>query len=300
MTEPPGAGPSAVDARDRAARVRRVLQVVLWLNLAVVGVKAGVWLLSGALSVLAEVGHSSLDAVNNVFALTLARVAGRAPDEDHPYGHQKFETLGALALVGVLSVMVFELLQQAVTTLATGRHHSGDIGPLALGLLGLGLAAGIAITRYESRMGKRLGSDLLLADAAHTRADVLTTVAVLVGLVAIRMGYPVADPVATIVVAGLIAHTGWEIVRETVPVLVDTRAVAPERIEAVALEVDGVRSAYQIRSRGRPGEIFAELTIAVDAALDVAHSHEMADEVERSVAAAIVAREVVVHVEPWE
>lgn len=289
-----------LDSRQRAAQVRKVLRLVLWMNVAVIVVKVAVWILSGALSVLAEVGHSSLDAANNVFALTLARVAAQAPDEDHPYGHHKFETLGALALVGVLSIMVFELLRQAVMTLATGQHHAGEVGPGALTLMTLGLVAGIAITRYESRVGKRLGSDLLLADAAHTRADVLTTVAVLVGLVAIRMGFPMADPVATIVVAGLIAHTGWEIVQETVPVLVDSRAVPREHIEAVALDVEGVQSAYGIRSRGRPGDIFAELTIAVDASLDVLRSHDIADRVERDVALAIVAREVVVHVEPWE
>lgn len=285
---------------ERALRVRRVLRLVLWLNLGVVVLKVAVWLLSGALSVLAEVGHSSLDAANNVLALALARVAGQAPDADHPYGHRKFETLGALVLVGVLSVMVFELLKQAIVTLVTGVPRAVEVGPWALGLMGVSVLVGLAITRYESRQGKRLGSDLLLADAAHTRADVLTTAAVLLGLLAIRLGYPVADPLATIVVAGLIAHTGWEIVQETVPVLVDTRAVQPERIEAVALDVEGVRSAYGIRSRGRPGDIFAELTIAVDASLDVMRSHDIADRVERDVAAAIVAREVVVHVEPWE
>jgi cation diffusion facilitator family transporter len=289
-----------LEPAQRAAQVRRVLRLVLWLNVAVVLVKLTVWLLSDALSVLAEVGHSSLDAVNNVFALTLARVAARGPDEDHPYGHHKFETLGALALVGVLSVTVFELLRRAVSALVTGVHPTGTVGPWALGLMVLGLAAGIGITRYESRVGKRLGSDLLLADAAHTRADVLTTLAVLIGLVAIRLGHPIADPLATVVVAGLIGYTGWEIVQESVPVLVDTRAVPRERIEGVALDVNGVQSAYGIRSRGRPGEIFAELTIAVDATLDVARSHDIADRVEREVAEAIAAREVVVHVEPWE
>jgi cation diffusion facilitator family transporter len=165
--------------------------------------------------------------------------------------------------------------------------------------MGFSVLAGIAITRYESRVGRRLGSDLLLADAAHTRSDVFTTLAVLVGLVAIRMGYPVADPVATILVAVLIAYTGWDIVKESVPVLVDSRAVEPGRIEGLALQVEGVRSAYQIRSRGRRGERFAELTIAVAPDLDVATSHAMADEVEHRIATALGAREVVVHVEPW-
>lgn len=283
---------------ERVREIRRVLRLVLWLNLVVVGIKVAVWALSGALAVLAEVFHSSLDAVNNLFALALARVAARAPDEDHPYGHHKFETLGALALVGVLSITVFELLQRGVAQLASGSYGSGEVSGLALGLMAFSLMVGVAVTTYEARMGRRLRSDLLMADAAHTRSDVLTTLAVLVGLVAIRGGYPLADPVAAILVALIIAHTGWGIVRETVPVLVDSRAVDPERIECVACGVHGVRSAYGIRSRGRPGDRFAELTIGVDPTLDVATSHAMADEVERRVARELGAREVVVHVEP--
>ena len=282
----------------RALEVRRVLRLVLWMNLAVIGVKLGVWGLSHALAVVAEVFHSSLDATNNLFALALARVAAQEPDDDHPYGHTKFETLGALALVGVLSITVFELVQHAILRAMAGQYPPTDISPWAVALMGFSLVAGIGITRYESRVGRRLGSDLLLADAAHTKSDVFTTLAVLVGLVAIRMGYPAADPVATIVVALLIAHTGWGIVKETVPVLVDSRAVDPARIEALALGVEGVFSAYHIRSRGRRPERFAELTIAVAPDLDVATSHAMADEVERRVSEALGAREVVVHVEP--
>lgn len=284
----------------RAAEVRRVLLMVLWMNLAVVAVKLGVWGLSHALSVVAEMFHSSLDAANNLFALTLARIAAREPDDDHPYGHTKFETLGALALVGVLSITVFELVQHAIVRAVSGQYAQSNISPWALVLMGLSVVAGIAITRYEAKVGRRLGSDLLLADAAHTKSDVYTTIAVLAGLVAIRMGYPAADPVATILVAILIAHTGWDIVKETVPVLVDSRAVEPGRIEELALGVDGVHAAYQIRSRGRRGERFAELTIAVSPELSVAASHAMADEVERRVADSLGARDVVVHVEPWD
>ncbi|GMV06194.1 MAG: hypothetical protein AMXMBFR53_24700 [Gemmatimonadota bacterium] len=287
------------DPSARAREVRRVLHLVLWLNVTVVVVKVVVWALSGALSVMAEVFHSSLDATNNLFALALARVAAQAPDEDHPYGHQKFETLGALALVGILSITVFELVQHAILRAMAGVYPAADVSPWALGLMALSLVAGVAITRYEYAAARRLGSDLLMADAAHTRSDVLTTLAVLVGLGAIRAGYPLADPVATILVALLIAHTGWGIVRETVPVLVDSRAVEPDRIEGLARDVKGVRAAYGIRSRGRRGERFAELTIAVDRSLDVASSHAIADEVERQVARAVGAREVVVHVEPF-
>ena len=287
-----------LEPEARAAEVRRVLRRVLWLNLALVGLKVAAWAVSGALSVVAETVHSALDASNNVFALWVARVAGHGPDERHPYGHQKFETLGALVLVGFLSITVFELAQRAVTALAGARPTSVVAAPAAIGLMAVSLVAGLAIAVYEARRGRALGSDILLADAAHTRSDVLSTLAVLGGLVAVRMGWPAADPWITLLVAAVIAHTGWQIVRDAVPVLVDERAVEAARIRTLAEDHPGVHAAYGIRSRGRPGEIFAELTISLDPGLDVLRSHAIADEVEARVAEALAAREVVVHVEP--
>lgn len=275
-----------------------MLRAVLWMNMGLVALKVSAWVSSGALSLVAETVHSSLDASNNVFALWVARVAGQEPDERHPYGHHKFETLGALALVGFLSITVFELAQRALSLLAGGSASDVEGTPVAIGLMGVSVVAGLAITAYESRRGRELGSDILLSDAAHTRSDVLSTVAVLGGLVAIRLGWPQADPWITLLVAALVARTGWQIIRESVPVLVDERAVDAARIRTIAEDHPDVRAAYGIRSRGRPGEIFAELTIALDPELDVLRSHRIADEVEARVGATLVAREVVVHVEP--
>ena len=287
----------AATGAARSAEVRRVLTLVLWLNVGVLAVKLVVWLLTGALSVLAESMHSALDAANNIFALSMARVAARAPDAEHPYGHGKFETVGALALVGVLSITVFELIQHSLLRVGSGAE-TPDVGLAAIGLMAMSLVAGIVVSRYETAAGRRLDSPLLLADAAHTRADVLATSAVLVGLGAMHWGVALADPVATIVVAILIAYTGWGIVKETVPVLVDERAVHPMLIQNLATAVDGVESAYAIRSRGRPPQLFAELTIAVDGSLDVKTPHDLADQVESAVVEALEAAEVVVHVEP--
>lgn len=289
--------PVRLDPAARAAGVRRILRHVLYMNLAVVAIKVVAFLSSNALSVLAEVTHSSLDAANNVFGLVVARVAARGPDAEHPYGHQKFETLGALALVGFLSVTVFELVKTAVQRLvAEGPPVEGTV--TAVVIMAVSVAWGLFVAGYESRHGKALGSDLLLADAAHTRSDVFTTLSVLGGLIILRLGVSWIDPFLTLLVAGIIAHTGWQIVRRTVPVLVDERAVDPARIQRLAEEHHGVVSSYGIRSRGRAGAVFAELTIAVDAGLDVQRSHDIADEVERRVAEALGAREVVVHVEP--
>lgn len=286
------------EATARSGQVRRVLRQVLVLNLFVVAIKLAAWWSSGALSVAAETMHSGLDALNNVFALVFAGVAAQGPDEEHPYGHQKFETLGALVLVGLLSITVFELTRGALLRLVGDLSPRLEATPLAMGIMAVSVVAGLAISTWETRRGRRLSSDLLLADAAHTRADVLAALAVLGGLGAVRAGYPAADPWITLGVGVLIAHTGWEIVKETIPVLVDERAVEAQRVRSVALTTPGVRACYGVRSRGRPGEVFAELTIAVDPSLDVAASHRIADAVEAGVARELHAREVVVHVEP--
>ena len=282
----------------RSAEVTRVLRGVLWINLSVFVLKVVALVSSHALSVAAETVHSSLDAINNVFALWIARLAGQEADEDHPYGHQKFETLGAFVLVGFLSTTVFELVQRAVGRMMSGGGGDVRATPLALGVMAVSMAVGLAVSLWEARRGRTLGSEILLADAAHTRSDVLTSAAVLAGLFAIRAGYPQADPWITIAVAVLIARTGWRIVRDTVPVLVDERAMDSKHIQRVAESIGDVRAAYRIRSRGRAGEMFAELTISVPAELDVRRAHEIADEVERRVGAELGAREVVVHVEP--
>ena len=289
---------SSVDSRG--IEVRRVLRGVLWLNLCVVALKLLAFLSSQALSVVAEAVHSALDASNNVFALWIAQVARRGPDAEHPYGHAKFETLGALVLVGFLSITVFELAQSAVQRLVADVPPDVRGTPLALSLMALSMVVGLAVAVWETRRGRALGSYILLADAAHTRADVLTTAAVLAGLLAMRAGFPDVDPWITLAVAMTIARTGWNIVRETVPVLVDERAVDPARIQRLAESAPEVSAAYRIRSRGRPGEMFAELTIAVAGELNVARSHEIADQVERRIGDDMGAREVVVHVEPAE
>ena len=282
----------------RRAQVGKVLRGVLWLNLGVLSLKVAALVSSHALSVAAETVHSSLDASNNVFALWIARLASRGPDEDHPYGHHKFETLGALALVGFLSITVFELVQRAVLRMMAVGPTEVRATPLALSVMVISMGVGLVVSNWEARRGRALGSDILLADAAHTYSDVLTSGAVLAGLVAIRAGYPEADPWITIAVAILIGRTGWRIVRDTVPVLVDERAMDPARIQRVAESIVEVNAAYRIRSRGRTGEMFAELTIVVAADLDVKRGHEIADEVERRVEGEFGARAVVVHVEP--
>jgi cation diffusion facilitator family transporter len=286
-----------IEREARNQQVRRILLLTFIANLTVVVAKATAGLLAQSLSVLADAAHSSLDAWNNIMALFLARVAAKAPDAEHPYGHAKFETLGALAIVAFLSVSVYELCSSAITRLAGGGATPRGT-TFAVVVMLVSAVINFFVARYEGRAGERLHSEILMADAAHTRSDVYASLAVVLGLALVRLGYPRADALFTLLVAVVIARAGWRILRSTVPILVDERAVSEEAICRLALDVSGVLDCFHVRSRGRAGEIFAELTITVDSGLNVEEAHRIADDVEQRIASNVGAREVVVHVEP--
>ncbi len=285
-------------ALDRSTAVRRVLGGLLVANIAVLIAKTVIGAVSGSLAVMGDALHSSVDAVYNVLGLIVMRVAARAPDEEHPYGHGKFETLGALGLCVFLSITCFELLRSAISRLATGGH-TVQITDLGLVLLLATLATNVFVAWYENRRGQQLASELLIADAAHTRTDVFITIGVLIGVLLSRQGYLWVDPVVAIVVALLIVRVAYQILQRTVPVLVDERAIPEPTIRQSAQAVDGVVSAYRIRSRGgNAGSRYAEVTIAVDPNANVAAAHAIADAVEEKLKKELELEEVTVHVEP--
>ena len=289
--------PDRAVARDRNAQVQRVLLGLLVANLGVVGAKFVIGLRTGSLGVLGDAVHSSADAINNVLGLAVMWFAAREPDEDHPYGHEKFETLGALAIVVFLSITGFELMKGAINRLGTGS------GPLQISALEFAVLLGTlvvntVVTVYETRRGRELNSDILLADSAHTRADVFITIGVLVGVLATQAGFWWVDSIVALLVAGVIVILAYSIVVRSLPVLVDQPVVPAAEIQRVAESVDGVVTAYHIRSRGASDRRFAELTIAVEGDATVESSHHLADAVEMRLRKQLEFQEVVVHIEP--
>ena len=280
---------------------RRVFLGLLAINASVVGAKLLVATASGSLAILGSALDSAVDALNNVLALIVVRVAAREPDEDHPYGHGKFETLGALGIVGFLSITCFELVRSAVNRLVEGAGAGASrmtVTDAQLAALVGTLGVNVVTTWYEHRRGVELGSELLVADATHTRADVLLTAGVLVGVLFARQGWWWIDPAVAIVVTLVIAFVAYGILVRTVPVLVDERAVPTRDIQATAQTVPGVKSAYGIRSRGPSDQRYAEVTIAVDRRADVAAAHSIADAVEQRLKSDLRLHEVTVHIEP--
>ena len=294
---------SAVSAESspRAARspgVRATLLLILALNGLVAATKVVIGLRTGALSVLGAALESGLDMLSNVIGIFLTGVAAQAPDEDHPYGHDKFETVGALGIVGFLSISCFELLKEGMATLLSDRlprsPNSVEIGVLASTAL-----VNVLVVWYERRRGRQLNSAFLLADAEHTRSDIYVTMLAISSLVLTRFGYGAADAPLAIVVAMLIAWSGVQILRQSIPVLVDARAIDADELRRLVRAVAGVREVRGVRSRfTASGVLFAEVTIGVAGEVSVEDAHSIADAVETRISEWLGAAEVTVHVEP--
>jgi cation diffusion facilitator family transporter len=282
----------------RSAGVRRALLVVLLLNALSAALKITVGARTGALTVLGAALESALDMLSNGVAILAVSIAARAPDDDHPYGHEKFETLGTLGIVGFLSVTCFELLRQSATEM-TGHHDPPTASGGDAVMLLLSLAVNAFVVVYERRRGRALASALLLADAAHTASDILVTVLAIASLLLSQMGFVRADALLGMLVVVIIAWSGYQILRDSIPILVDARAVAAERLTSIVGTIPGVMGVRAARSRRTAsGHLFAEVTILVDGDTSVAAAHEFTDEVERAMARELGAAEVIVHVEP--
>lgn len=277
--------------------VRRTLLIVLALNALVTLMKLFVGLHTRALTVVGAALESGLDLMNNVIALMLVRVAHRDPDEEHPYGHAKFETLGTLAVVGFLSISCFELLRQGIRSLvAAAPMRPATTRDFGIVIATIGINA--FVVWYEKRRGRELRSALLMADAAHTQSDILVTLLAVASLWLTSAGMHRVDGALAIVVGLIIAGTGYQILRASIPVLVDERALEAAQIRAVAEAVPGVLSVRDIRSRTAATRSFAEVTIAVSGLSSVAEAHELADAVEQAVSRRLGGGKVTVHVEP--
>lgn len=293
---PPSISPPQT-AADHRAEVRRVLVITLILNLTVVGLKSLVGWWTGSLSLLADALHSVTDSANNVLGLVTNQLASPQPDRDHPYGHQKFEAIGALGIAAFLGIACFEILRNAVERLVVGGDEVTMSAPaLWIMLLVLGINIGVAF--YERRVGLKLSSKILIADAHHTMSDVWITISVMGGLIGVWLGVQWLDVVIAFPVAVLVFTSGWKVLKDNLPWLVDEMAIAPEAIYTVAMQVPGVLNCHDIASRGLLGrQVFIDMHMVVEPR-DIGRAHDITEAVEAALEARYGPTRVTIHLEP--
>ena len=287
-----------VPSHDRYAAVARVLVLVLFLNLAVAVAKIAFGYASGAISVLSDGFHSLSDAASNVVGLVGVQAAKRPPDEDHPYGHRKYETVAAAAVTAGLLLVVIEVLRNAFNHL-TGRAAPLSISTASFVVMVATVVVNLFVIWYETREGKRLASEVLLADATQTRADVWTSLTVIAALVGAKSGMPMLDPLAALVVAAFIGFAGFQIARATTNILSDRIAIADAELERVVMDVPGVVGCHRIRTRGSADHVFLDLHVWLPGDMPLTEAHKLSHVVkDRLMAKYPQIADAVIHIEP--
>jgi cation diffusion facilitator family transporter len=272
------------------------LWVVLGLNLAVAAAKLAVGWRADSLSMVADGFHSLLDGSSNVIGLVGMTWATQPPDDDHHYGHHKYEAIAALAIGVLLALTALEVVRAGIA-----RFRSPvlpDAGALSLAVMFVTMAVNLAVSRYEGGWGRRLKSELLLADSQHTFSDLFVSGSVLAGLAAARFGVAWADPLIAFVIAAFIVRIAYTVLRQVTYTLTDSSTLAPDEVCAVARGVAAVQVCKHVRSRGVPPFLFIDLEIEVDPALPLGEAHQIAHRVVDACKAQLHATDVVVHVEP--
>ena len=283
---------------DRRNSVRRVLTVALALNISMSLLKLTIGLVSGSLAVIADAMHSATDALSSLTGLITNNLSDPRPDRDHPYGHHKYEAIGALGIAGFILFTALEILLRSGERVLEGLPAIRVTGQeLLLLLLVLGL--NLLLAGYEHNEGRRLDSALLKADAQHAASDVWTTVVVLVGMAGtLWLEVSWLDIALAIPMALLLIRVCWQVLRRTLPWLVDHIAIAPEAIHAEAMGVPGVINCHDIASRGVLGQqVFIDMHMVVEAD-DLATAHSITERVEERLDRSFGPVRCTIHLEP--
>ena len=282
------------DNFQRDKKVQRVILIEGSANLVVLLAKLWVGISTGSLAILGDAIHSLTDIVNNILAWVVLRLSVLPPDREHPYGHRKFETLAVFFLASLLTVLAFELALHAIQKEDAEIVSSSWELFIMLGVL----TVNISVAAWQRMWARRLKSDILMADANHTFADVLTTIVVILGWQLSAMGYLWLDRICALAVSALILYLAYSLFKKAKPILVDEFALDPELLTNTIREVEGVLQVNRVRSRWIGSEKAIDIVISVDAKLSTEESHKIATEIESLIEDKFDATDISIHVEP--
>lgn len=278
-------------------QVRRVLLITLLLNIAVAAGKILLGMLTGALAITADGLHSLADSAGNIVGLVANHYAALPPDDHHPYGHRRFETVAALVIGALLLLTAWEMIGGLIERLQSPAFPA--VTPLTFGVLILTLFINLFVSRYQIKEGRRLRSEILLADAHNTQTDVFVTLSVIGSMIFVVMGWWWMDTAAALVVVILIVRAAWQILRQTGSVLVDTAPYSPEKLAELVRDVPNIQQVIRARSRGPQDSVHVDVDLRVAPEMTAVQAEAVAAAVRERLAAQISGlSEVEVHFAP--
>ncbi len=283
-------------------RIAALVSVISNTTLIALKITAGI--VSQSMSIISEAVHSFGDLLASIMALFAVTQSSKPADDDHPFGHGKYEDLSGM-IEGILILFIsFYILYEATRKIIFGSYTVLDTN-LAIYVMVFSVFVNIVVSAYLFHIAKKSSSIAIYADAEHLRADVLSSAAVLIGLIMIKItNLHILDPIFAIFIAVWILHSGWKICKKTFTTLVDT-SLPDEEIEEIKNIVDSLKSECTIeckslRTRRSGITKIVDIILAMDGNCTIEESHRICDKIEQLITTKLGAASITIHVEPIE
>ena len=286
--------------QERAAAASRSTWVSVWVNVVLSSLQIVVGVLSKSQGLIADGIHSLSDLVADFVVLLANRHSQQDADENHPYGHQRFETAASLVLGLLLLAVGVGMVWSAVLKLETPETVA-QVHAVALWVAGAALVGKELLFRYMLAVAKRVKSSMLVANAWHARSDAASSLVVGIGIAGNLAGYPILDPIAALIVGFMVAKMGWTFGWDALHDLMD-RAVDAQEVQAICQtlrDTPGVSDVHDVRTRKMGDMIVVDAHIEVDASLTVEAGHDIAVVARQRVMQRHRVLNLMTHVDPW-
>lgn len=278
-------------------KVRNVLLGILILNFAVAAAKIIYGMIIDASSMTADGYHSLSDGTSNIVGIIGIWIASKPADENHPYGHHKFETLATVVIGLLLFFIAFTILQGAYTRFKNPVIPKIDI-PSFIVMIAT-LIVNIFISTYETRKGKELKSSILISDAKNTRSDIYVSISVIISLIASKFKFTTIDTLVAVVIAILIIKAGLEVLIPSINILSDAAMIDKSIIYDYVIKFPNVIYCHEIRTRGKENHVSLDFHLGIDKNTTLEDAHDISHEIKDKILEKFnEIQEVIIHIEP--
>jgi len=283
---------------ERVKSSKRAVRVSFSTNCFLALTKGGIGFWIGSISLIADSIDSSLDVVSSIIVLLGIHLSSKPADEEHPFGHGKYEMVSTLGISTILFMSSGWIIHGALDRLASSAVI--EFHPVGLVIAVVGIIGKLALFQYLLRVGRRTRSTVVIADAYNNRTDSLATIGVLFAMVGLYFGLSWIDPVVAVGITLIIIYTGISISKMALATLLDVRPsqTVLDKIRSIAASIDGIQEIHKLRARQMGGYVLADAHILVHRDLTIEQGHRIAEEFEKRVKAETNVRDIIVHIEP--
>lgn len=279
----------------------RVSYITMGINLLLSVLKLAAGLLAHSGAMVSDAVHSASDVFSTVIVIIGMRAAGKESDREHPYGHERLECVAAIVLAGALLATGLLIGWQGIKNIVNPEQEIAVPGLLALVAAAVSIGVKEGMFHYTRAAAKQVQSEALMADAWHHRSDALSSIGALIGIGGARLGVPVMDPIASLVICLMIVKAAYDIFRDAVDKMVDRSCdeETEKAIRELTLEHEGVMHIDRMMTRQFGNRVYVEMEISADGEMALRKAHDIAEQVHNEIEQAFPqVKHIMIHVNP--